>query len=280
MSRSHVTLRSYLDEILSERSVSPGYIRALSQRLDAFSDYLGHAATLSDLDAALINRWVTSLAEGFAPKTVKHYQAATVLVWREAFERGDVDRPPWRLKKIKVPKRIVRAWTQEELRGILAASKWLRGDVPGTEIWKRDWFRAYILAAYCTGLRRCDLMHHALTTDLRDGILTVEERKTGKIVSRRLSSQALAALELLPDRKYLLPWPACIRRFYASFKVLVRHAGVTPGGPHKIRKSAGSYAQRNGNGQALLGHEDAATFHAHYHDRSISQQVPEPPPEL
>lgn len=278
-----VTLRSYLDQIISERDVTAVYVRQVRQRLHAFGDYLGREALLGDLTSEAVNGWIDHLrdATGWAPKTLKHYQAAVVLVWREAFERQAVERPPWRLKRIKVPKRIVRAWTADELRAILVAIKWLKGDVPGTTIWKRDWFRGYILTAYCTGLRRCDLVNHALREDVREGVLTVQESKTGKILSRRLSAQALTALERVEHDKYLLPWCGPMRQFYASFRVLVRHAGVTPGGPHKIRKSAGSYAQRaNGNGQALLGHEQADTFNRHYHDRSISQQVPEPPPEL
>lgn len=283
MSQLAIALRSYLDKFISERDVTKVYVRSIRQRLDAFGEYLGHPAMLADLTSEAVNGWIIDLQEVAKrkPKTLRHYQAAVVLVWRAAFDRGDVASPPWRLRRIKVPRTIVRAWTQDELRAILNATKWLRGDVPGTTIWKRDWYRGFILAAYSTGYRRCDLMHHALQEDLRDGILTVQESKTGKIVSRRLSPQALAALELLPKGKYILPWPGPIRRFYASFSVLVRHAGVTPGGPHKIRKSAGSYAQRaNGNGQALLGHEQAATFHRHYHDRAISCEVPEPPPEL
>jgi integrase len=281
-----VTLRSYLTSILAERDVSRRYAANLHQRLASFGDYLGREALLEDLSPEVLNAWIAHLQEstGWVPKTIRHYQAAVVLVWRAAFERQAIDRPPWRLMRIKVPKRIVRAWTLDELRAILAATKWLKGDVPGTSIWKRDWMRAFILTAYCTGYRRCDLMHHALREDLRDGVLTVTECKTGKVIARRLSTQALLALERVEHEKYLLPWDggsSGVRGFYASFRVLVRHAGVSPGGPHKIRKSAGSYAQRaNGNGQALLGHEQADTFHRHYHDRSISQQVPEPPPDL
>lgn len=283
MTPQQITLRSYLDQILSERDVTDGYVRTVRQRLAAFGQFLGHCATFSDLESERVNAWITSLQEasGWAPKTIRHYQAAVTLVWREAFDRGDVERPPWRLKRIKVPKKIVRAWTIEELRALLGAVKWLRGDVPGTTIWKRDWFAAYIPTAYCTGLRRVDLVNRALVSDLRGDILTVVESKTGKIAARRLSASSLTALERLGGREYLFPWAGHLRRLYASFAVLVRHAGVSPGGPHKIRKSAGSYAQlANGNGQALLGHEQADTFHRHYHDRSISQQVPQPPPEL
>jgi len=283
MSLESTSLRTYLDTLLTERDVTRHYGNSLRRRVDAFGDYLGRMATLADLSPEALNAYVQWLQEksGWLPKTIRDYQAAIVLVWREAFDRRDVDAPPWRLRRVKVPKRIVRAWTQDELRAILAATKWLRGDVPGTRIWKRDWFRAYILTAYCTGIRRCDLMNHALREDFREGMLTVVENKTGKVVSRIVSPRAQAALDLVIDDTYILPWPGRVRRFYGSFTVLVRRAGVTPGGPHKIRKSAGSYGQRvNGNGQLLLGHEDPATFQRHYNDLSISLDVPEPPPEL
>lgn len=282
MSQSIVTLRAYLETLLSERDVTSFYARLLRYRVDAFGHYLGRMATLADLTPEAVNTWVKHLQEtsGFQPKTIRHYQAAVVSVWREAYDRRDWDLPPLRIRRIKVPKKVVRAWTRDELRALLAATKHLRRKIPGTKISKRDWMRAYIYAAYCTGFRRCDLMHHALRKDLRDDVLTIVERKTGKVISRRLSAQSLAALELVRHDTYLLPWYGDVRRFYQSFRVLVVKSAVTAGGPHKIRKSAGSYAQRNGGGQALLGHEDAATFHRHYHDRSISRQVPEPPPEL
>lgn len=283
MSQSHVALRSYLDGLLLERSVTAHYAQGLRHRVDAFSDYLGRIASLGDLTSDTVNQYVVDLEarSGWGKKTVHDYRSVLVLIWRAAFDRGDLERPPWRLRPVKVPKRVVRAWTIDELRAILRACKWLRGYVPGTLIRKRDWMRAFILVAYSTGLRRCDVMT-AKRADVRDGILTVVECKTGKVIARRLSEQAVAALGLVEGAdELLLPWPGQIRRFYASFSVLVRRAGVTPGGPHKIRKSAGSYAQKeNGNGQQLLGHEDAATFHRHYHDRTISQDVPAPPPPL
>jgi integrase len=282
------TLRSYLDVLLSERDVTRHYANSLRRHIDAFGDYLKRPATLDDLSSHTVNAFVSHLQEtsGWMPKTIKSYQAAIILAWREAFDREDVQTPPWRLKRIKVPKRVVQAWTLAELRAILAACKWLRGDVPGTQIWKRDYFRAYIPLAYYTGLRRCDLMNHAKRADLRDGVLTVVESKNpDKVLARQVPESIVASLQLVwaqsEDSEYLLPWHGKVRRFYGSFKVLVQKAGVTPGGPHKLRKSAGSLAHAvNGNGPALLGHDVEATFHKHYHDRSITRQTPELPPEL
>lgn len=282
-----MTLRDYLDRLMQERDVTSNYVRSLRKRVDGFSEYLGRPATLDDLSSENLNAWIARLQQesGWKPKTIKHYQAAVALVWREAFDRGDVDRPPWRLKRLKVPKSVVQAWNLDELRAIIAATKWLRGDVAGTSIWKRDWFRAFIESSYYTGLRRCDLMNHAKRSDLRDGVLTIVECKSiHKVLSRTIPPRTIKWLERVweeDDGPYILPWPGKLRCFYASFQVLVAHAGVTAGGPHKIRRSAGSYAHAaNGNGAALLGHDDVATFHAHYHDRSVTRQIPKLPPEL
>lgn len=279
-----VSLRAYLESLLLERDVTPSHAESLRYRVDLFSVHLGRVAMLTDLEPDTVNAWVKSLQDSgrYQPRTVKHYRDAVLFVWRSAFDRGDATVPPWRIRRVRVPHTPVCAWRDEEIRKLLGSIGILRGFVPGTKIRKRDWFRAYILLAYVTGLRRCDLMNHARWLDLSDGVLTVCQKKTGYVVSRRVSPQTVILLDLIPRGEYLLPWPGDVRRFYESFRRLVIAAGIRPGTPKYLRRSAGSYVEREhpGMGGAFLGHRDTAVFDRSYHDRSISQNVPEGPPEL
>lgn len=281
---SEITLRRYLEGLLLERDVSLSHAESLRYRIDLYGAFLGRLATLDDLDSDSVNHWVKALQDAgdLAPRSVKHYRDAVLFVWRQAFDRGDVDRPPWRIRRIKVPHVPIRAWTLEELRKLVDSVGILRGKVPETNIRKRDWMRAWIFASYSTGLRRKDLMNRAAWEDVQGDVLTVTQTKTGYVVARRLSGQALDALGLLPRGRYLLPWPGDVRRFYESFKRLVIAAGIRPGTPKFLRRSSGSHVERYnpGQGGAYLGHRDPAIFDRSYHDRSISQQVPEPPPEI
>lgn len=277
-------LRLYLESLLLERDCSPTHAASLRYRVDKFGDWLGHLATLADLQADIVNGWVLALQQTgkFKPRTVIHFRDAILFVWRAAFERGDVPTPPNRIRQVKVPQQVVTAWTLEELRELVSAVTILRGRVPGHEIRKADWMRGYIYTGYCTGLRRCDLVNCAHWRNVTDDVLTVVQNKTGFVVSRRLTKQSVEALTLIGSNDYVLPWGGRRRSFYESFKRLVASAGIRPGTPKMLRRTAGSMVERfaPGTGGHFLGHRDPSLFDKHYHDRSISSSVPEPPPEI
>lgn len=284
---SAITLRAYLESLLLERDVSKSHAESLRFRIDLYGQHLGRIATLDDLEPDSLNRWVVSLQETgrYRPRTVKHYRDAVLFVWRAAFDRADATTPPWRIRYVKVPHVPIRAWSLDEARLLVNSVGILRGSVPDTSLRKRDWMRSYISVAYCTGLRRCDITNHARWCDLSGDILTVCQNKTGYVVSRRLSVQALSALGLLWHESpgdYLLPWPGDVRRFYESFRRCVIAAGIRPGTPKYLRRLSGSLVERDnpGMGGQFLGHRDPAVFDRSYHDRSISLSVPQGPPEL
>lgn len=282
---SDTTLRTHLDSLLLEHSVSPSYEKALIHRLDCFGHYLGHIATFDDLQPDPVNRWVKSMQESgqYKPKTIRHFLHAVLFVWRDLFERGLCEKPPHRIRRVKLPGSVVHAWTLDELRSLAASTAILRGNAPGTDIRKRDWMLAFILVVYCTAIRRCDAMNHALRGDLTGDVLCLCQNKTGYVVVRRLTPQAMDALSLLPNEtEYLLPWGGDVRRFYESFKRCVVKAGIRPGGPKMLRRSGGSYHERDNPGQGgeFLGHKDRTIFDRCYHDRAITSQIPPPPPEI
>jgi hypothetical protein len=116
-----------------------------------------------------------------------------------------------------------------------------------------------------------------------DGTLAFVQHKTGFPHRVRLSEDSRAFCSLLSStRGMLLPWPYQPDYFSKTFAKLREAAGVQRGSFKWIRRSAGSYAEREcpGAGARLLGHRDESVFRRFYNDESISGTPPPMPPEL
>jgi hypothetical protein len=115
-----------------------------------------------------------------------------------------------------------------------------------------------------------------------DGTVSFVQHKTGFPHRVQLSAEAREFCSRLNCRRMLLPWPYEIDYFSKCFKRLQRLAGVARGSFKWIRRSAGSYAEKQqpGSGAKLLGHRDASVFQRYYNDESISGTLPQLPPPL
>jgi integrase len=246
--------------------------------------WLGGDATLDRLESGTFNRWVTELREsGMALNTVDGYRRCVLCIWRDAYESELMDNPPLRIKRLKKPRIVVEAFNHAEIAAILAAADKLRGYLPNG-IKRSSFMRAAILVAYCSGLRRGDILRMKRSQVRDDGSVTVLQRKTGYPVRVKLSADALEAVRKLEpddDDDRLLPWAFTPNRLQTTFNVLVKAAGVRKGSFRWLRRSAGSYAEsvQPGGGARLLGHRDERMFRRHYEDHDITQvNVIEPPP--
>jgi hypothetical protein len=79
-----------------------------------------------------------------------------------------------------------------------------------------------------------------------------------------------------------LPWPHRSDALTVRFRLIVRDAKVRPGSLRWLRRSAGSYAEKQlpGSGRRLLGHRAEWVFRDHYHDLSIAPPETVEPPAL
>lgn len=109
---------AYVNEKELATSTQGFYRDAISQ----FRRFLEREPMLADFAQDPFNRFLTAAQERRAPATVKGYRRALVALWRCAFERGDVEAEPKRIRRIKAPPPIPDAWTPAELARLVAAT--------------------------------------------------------------------------------------------------------------------------------------------------------------
>jgi integrase len=222
---------------------------------------------LSDQLAAIHFAWLS--AQGLRPATVNQHRAIIFAVWRHAYDAGLVNRLP-RVKKIRELREAPDAWTPEQLAAVLAAADGFRAHRTYSGIPCNLFWRALVLVAWWTGLRRATLFGiRQLDVDLATGWLTVPahlmKNKRGKRF--RLGEDAVAALRVIwqPKRELVFPQPfAELSTMGDHLGLIVAAAGVPPGRHaaglnrfHMIRRSTATAAAIAGGEAAaceLLGH--------------------------
>lgn len=280
---------------------SQGYAdqyRCLINRLESFA---GRELAPSDLDATLINDYLAS-ARDLADRTRKWRRNALVRIWRHAASNPALEKrpaPPQEesIARVKTRGRVVRAWSSDDLRTMLAAVDELTGYYalfsPSSKVLfsKRRYWRSYILAAWSLGWRPCDLLQLEYDWIPAHGRLSIVQKKTGKVTVGVLSSEALCAINdwwtagtvdrdtgktVTPDRRVI--WPVWCQRacWFRIAKRLITNSGLH-GSIGKIRHAAGTNVELRhpGSGPHFLGNT-ADVFYSTYFDRSQFADVPSP----
>lgn len=278
-----MSLVRYVDVYLSCRDVSAIYAATLRAHARAFEAYCKREIKIDEITCDLVNEWLSELkARSFAIHSIDTQRRHLLAIWRSAFDDGLNNNPPLRVKKLRKPRLIVVAYSHAEIRSLLSAAAQLKGRHTNGNF-RRDFWRAMIHAAYCTGLRRSDLLTIFKSQVQSDGTLHTIQHKTGYSVCVRLSPDALMfASRLKCPNGLLLPWPYRKDALAPRFKMICRKAGVNRGSLKWIRRSAASYAEKAnpGAGARLLGHRGEQVFRQHYEDPTITRQNPFMPPPL
>ena len=102
--------------------------------------------------------------------------------------------------------------------------------------------------------------------------MDVIQNKTGKPVRVRFSGDALKWIKK-HGQPEAMPWPHTFTWFERCFDKLRDEAGVRRGTWKWLRRSAGSYADENGNGHKLLGNT-RTVFESHYLAPEIAAKEP------
>ncbi len=274
-------LIAYCDRYLLARAASADYAATLRARIRKFCEWIGADVTVDSLSPELVNEWLAELdASGMNKWTQGGYRRAILCVWNFAYQAGDNDNAPNRVRPIKTPRLIVEAYTHTELRHLLTAAAKLKGiHADGNRA--SDFWQSAIHTAYSCGARRGDILTLEWKHVSPSGRMTFLQNKTQYTNTVQLSAEAMKFAKRLQTTGKVLPWPYERNWFGVSFTRLRIAAGIERGSWKWIRRSAGSYAEsvRPGSGSVLLGHRDARSFKRHYEDNSIStQNVIEPPP--
>ncbi len=278
------SLLSYVDRVLCARDLTPDYAAKVRYCCRKFCEWLECDPGIDGLEPQSVNEYLAYLQLlGKRPDTVAGYRRAIMVVWNAAYLEGDTHTPPLRVRRIRTPRDPVDAFTHVEIKQLLETAARLEGYFPNG-VRRADFWTAAIHTAYSTGLRRGDLLQLQLAQILENGVARVLQHKTGHQITVRISSDGLAAIARARTNgeSRALPWPFHSNALGRQFRSLVKAAGIRPGQFRWLRRSAGSYAERDcpGNGSRVLGHRSERVFRNFYDDASISQPAPIQPPPL
>ena len=239
---------------------SPGYL----EQLTVLTKRLTWKA--ADLSPDLIDGYLTKALHSLSPSTVANHRRMLWTLLRFAASERLVDasivRPPRRVKR---PPPAPRAWSHAEIIHLLDACKRLPG---GKKCKHAVLMRAWVLVAYSTGLRLCDLL--AIRHDqLRGQRILVRQHKTGSPHVVYVDDNAMRAIKELPVRgPRIFGDLICRDKLLAQMRRLVKLADL-PGSTKFLRRSGATYCEIVGrDATGHLGHK-TATMKQHYVDRLL-----------
>lgn len=273
----------YTDRYLLARHVSTDYAKTLRARIEAFCEWAEADVPIASVCCELGNEWLTDLADsGMSAWSLVGYRGALLTIWTDAYPQYNKN-PPLGLKRFRRPQLVVEAYTHAEISALLKLAALLPGRHDDGNRESTFWLAA-IHVAYCCGPRRGDLLNTITWRHVTPGnVLSFVQHKTGYPVRAVLSKPALNySRKLRSNSEFILPWPYGLDWFSRKFSRIREAAGVARGTFKWIRRSAGSYAERQqrGSGANLLGHRDESVFRRFYNDQTISGEAPVQPPPL
>jgi integrase len=233
---------------------------------------------VADLTVANIDAYLTHALNHLAASTVHNHRRMLSTLRRAALRDGllvdDCTRP---IRRVKHTLPMVRAWTHDEMRTLLAVAS----EMPGGTLYcpHRILLPAWILVGYSSGLRLGDLL--AITYDsLRGDRLATVLQKTRQPHVVVLDNNALESIRSLPRRGPKIFGGLVGRsRMIVAMRALVKRAGLTGSGKY-LRRSSATYAQLAGmDATGHLGHLTPG-MKRHYLDPVILSDLKRAVPSL
>lgn len=270
-------LESFLDDVYAPlKSLDERTISLYRYTIGPFSDFLGHPATLGDLEELKVARFLASRVRTRAASTAAKDRSNLRALWELAARRKLVDTWP-SIPMVKVPERVPEAWLTDEMQKILDSASYettFYCEIPAAK-----WWRALLLLAYDTG-ERCSAMLSLRWRAFRGShILYEAESRKGKRrdILRDISIEtADAMLAIKGDRRPedpIFPWPFQRTYVWKRLGAILDRAGLPSGRKdkfHRIRKTTASYYEAaGGSAQRLLDHVDPATTRKYLDPRIV-----------
>jgi len=289
-------LSRYVDAYTLERDLAESSVEQLKLRAKLLTEFAGGKLCLCELNADLVNRWLVSRQQaGLSPDTVHADRSKLLALWRAAADSG-LCPPPGKVRRIKRPKKPVRAFTHDDVAKLLAVAEKMRGNIKTRihgKLWdsgvsRRLYWLAFIRTAYDSALRRSDVL--SIERDwIREhggcGFISIVQSKTGRTITKRLWQPTMEAIDkLCGERKTGPIWQGYpTRRVWCqAFKRLCKRAGVS-GSAKWLRRSSASYMAREHGRDAAkrhLGHSSDGVLDESYLDLTIAYPHAVMPPPL
>lgn len=277
-------LRDFLADYIGCRDLAASSVEQLTCFVNALERWRGEPLSVSDLTHGMINDYLRWSRERYSPDTRRNRRAMFLTLADAAFEDGLCQAIRRRkVMRISLPDRTPTAYTVEQARRLLLACESLTGHHAATGIRRRDYWRSFILAAWDTGLRGCDLRRLRIDSvlDAPSGKIVHVQAKTRKRIAVTFRSETLLALHRTLPPERILCWPLWgrLELFRREAKRLVRLAGL-PGSLKCLRAGSGTAVERQSPGR---GHEHLGNtrrvFERNYLDETqLDSDRPLPPP--
>jgi len=266
-----LNFKGVADRYLAERIVSRNYA----------SNVLRIAERCGRISVERVNAYLRDRAQQLESTTVRSERTILLTLYCWAYETGLIDEAPRGVMRVKARKKPTKAWTIEQLRLLVEATKSHNGRKLRSGADLGLFLRCWVLLAYECGARFGDVM--SFSRDHLDGdTLSWTQSKTGDPLSRPLTPACLDSIDGMlaaSPNGTILGW-ACGRR------MAMRHMrqlldGVGVGGSSKwLRRSGATHCEmeRPGAGRLHLGHRSPALFEQAYCDWSqLRKNTPKTP---
>lgn len=265
-----------------QRDADLSTVKWLLVILRKFELHLGREAEIVDLTDSAVNGWSAAMLSDnkLARRTVHSYRRGLLILWRFALDENLTDRPVYKIRRIKLPKLIPRAWSQTEAESLLPQPKSLPGTYP-CGIRKSSFWLALLLAIWDSGLRIGDLLRLKFSDFNASGVGCVVQKKTGWPKPFKFSHATMLAIAAIQTDGRQLVFGEIISRktIYKTMRKLSKAAGLA-GGTKKLRKSGATAVEmkRRGSATPYLGHQDQQMAYDFYVDPTLLNDSIQPPP--
>lgn len=250
--------------------------------LIAFSVATGkHRPTLDDLTDDNVRLMMRSIVEsGRSPVTANDRRIQICALWSWAARRGMLQRWPT-VEMFMVPRRIPRAWSEEQLQRLMQSCLHARGKIGG--IPAPLWWLSFHALQWDSGGRTSELLTarwENLDRDRRLLYIPAENRKgKRKDALYAIMPDTLAMLQRIDlGHELILPGIGSPSSFYKRYNCILERAGLPTDRrckPQKMRVSHASWLKkRGGDATASLMHESDATTRRAYLDPSVCDSPP------
>lgn len=245
----------------------------------AFGRHLGRDPMLDDLNDVTVSAHLTALAgRGLTPNSIEKERCQLLAMWRAACRKNLVREWPEVLAET-LPRRVPRAWNQDDLAKLFAAIEVQVGEfcgIPKAAYWRALHHVLYWSAERIGAIRQLRWTDYDATSGWL--VFPAETRK-GRHADNlvKLPPVAIAALEAIrePERALIFPWDLSPCAIYDHYRKVLVTAGL-PIGPksmfHAIRRTAASYFEAaGGNATELLMHTSRKVTMAYLDPRIVKR---------
>lgn len=282
---TRITLLEYARRYVRLMDSSDGYFDQFRFTISRFEQWAGREFFIDELTEDAINGYIAETKESLSSATRRSRRNMLLRLWRHALRDKTLDSKPRpldrdRIGKVRMVYSAPQAWSLQKVQMLLQTADELRG-LYKRRISKRLFWRAYVLAVWSTGLRRCDLMQLQRADIPPTGHITMIQVKTGRPVVGILDKAAMQAINELCDQHKLptvFPLWCKLPTWRKIAKRLVKKANIGLSIGH-LRHSAGTNVENRfpGKGPQFLGNTPEV-FYRNYYDRTLAEDLPNPYP--